>query len=657
MKIYRRGGLAPNAISQPFDKNSSGFVRSEAVCILFLQKHHKANRVYAEILHSRTINDGYKREGPPFPSLVMQKELYSKVYSEANIDPNDVDFLEAHATSTHIGDKYEVTSIDEFFCKNRDRPLKVGSVKGNTGHTEGASGAVSLVKAILMFENGKTIPNINITELRDDCPGIVEKRMKVVQEVEDFDGKIIGVNNFGVVGANAHTILARNEKVKVDGGFPTDDLPRLLLWSGRTLDAVNTIFNEVLSKPIDDEFLALLQNSQIIPMSITRPIVFVYAGMGSQWLEMGKDLLKIPLIAESIEKCHQVLLNHNLDLKHILTSNDPNTFSNCLNISVGITSIQIALTNLLFKIGIKPNNFIGHSIGELACAYADGTLTLEQTILLALSRGQAIIEGMEKPGAMAAVAMTYDELQKILPNDIEIACHNAEESCTISGPIESVENFVKEIKSKQILAKIVDTCNVAYHSSLIAKSGPILTQKLRKIITEPKKRSSKWIPTGIVNEKDDYSSIEYHVNNVIGPVRFAEGVSKLPKDSLMIEIAPHGLLQPLLKQLNPGGVCFSLTQRGVEDGVINLLQSIGRIYQTGGVEIDIRQMYPKINYPVSRGTPMISPLIRWLHDESIAVPMYDPLLRCDKRNIVINLGEKKYSFMKGHEIDGKFIEE
>lgn len=122
--------LAHNGISQPFDKGSSGFVRSEACCVLFLQKLDKARRVYATVLNSKSNNDGFKIEGPTVPSVKLQKQLFQQTYGELNLHPNDVDFIEAHATSTGIGDRGEITSIDEFFCSARKDPLIVGSVKG-----------------------------------------------------------------------------------------------------------------------------------------------------------------------------------------------------------------------------------------------------------------------------------------------------------------------------------------------------------------------------------------------------------------------------------------------------------------------------------------------------------------------------------------------
>lgn len=328
-----------------------------------------------------------------FPSANIQKKLYESIYEDdaINVEVNMVEYIESHATSTQVGDKQELKSIDEFFCKNRTVPLKIGSVKSNIGHAEGAAGLTSLVKSLLMFQNETTYPNLNLSQLRDDCPAFEAKRIEVVQEVQDFNGKYIGVKSFGVLGANAHTLIKRNEKTKINNGFPGDDLPRLLTWSGRTKEAVDTIFDEISKSgmPMDDEFLALLQSSQSESMpacltrgfaifttkvedpsnittievdrrirdfeGIKRPIVFVYSGVGSQWLGMGRDLMKIPFIAERIDQCHEVLMPKDIDLRKILTCTDDDqltTFSSCLNIFVGIVAVQIALTDLLHSIGI-----------------------------------------------------------------------------------------------------------------------------------------------------------------------------------------------------------------------------------------------------------------------------------------------------------------
>lgn len=134
-----------------------------------------------------------------------------------------------------------------------------------------------------------------------------------------------------------------------------------------------------------------------------RPIWFIYSGMGSQWCKMGKDLMQLPIFAESIQKSHKVLESKGVNLMEIITSEDPKTFDNILHSFVGIASIQIALTDVLYTLEVVPDGIIGHSVGELGCAYADGALTAEEMILCAYSRGRASLEANLIKGMMAAV--------------------------------------------------------------------------------------------------------------------------------------------------------------------------------------------------------------------------------------------------------------
>ena len=108
--------------------------------------------------------------------------------------------------------------------------------------------------------------------------------------------------------------------------------------------------------------------------------------------------------------------------------------------------IQIGLVDLLTSVGIEPDNIIGHSVGELGCAYADGCFTAEQMILAAYSRGVASIETPMIQGSMAAIGLGYEEIKDSCPPDIEVACHNSSDSTTISGPAESVKQFVAELQ-------------------------------------------------------------------------------------------------------------------------------------------------------------------------------------------------------------------
>lgn len=579
-------------ISQPFDHKAAGFVRADSVCAVFLQKKEFAKRAYATLVYTKTNSDGFKIEGLSFPSTDMQAKLFKEFYEDCKINPNCLAYIEAHATGTAVGDPQECKSIDRIFCVGRDKPLPIGSVKSNMGHSEPCSGLCSIAKVIIALENGKIPPNLNFENTKIEA--ILEGRLQVVTETQDLNGLFIGVNSFGIGGSNGHALLKGNEKKKINNGIPLDNLPRLVLWSGRTETAVMTVLDDIIKRPLDAEFIGLLHNSQLESSSYNihrgygifdknlgnnancldrdvrhstgkRPIVWIFNGMGSQWTEMGTSLMNIPIFEHSIQKCHNILAKKGLNLKDILT-NSETSFGNIINCFVGICAIQIGIVNVLHALGIKPDFIIGHSVGELGCAYADYTLTLEQTILAVYARGLAFTEVKLVKGSMAAIGLGFNEIIDKLPSGIEVACHNGPSSCTISGPEEKVKIFVNEMKTNGTFAKEVACSSIPMHSSYISEVGPTVLSKLKEIITNPIQRSSKWLSTSVTNDDEnthrtEYASAEYFMNNLLKPVLFDEVTAKLPKDSLTIEIGPHALLQAIVKKSMLEAVHIGLTQR------------------------------------------------------------------------------------------------
>lgn len=125
--------------------------------------------------------------------------------------------------------------------------------------------------------------------------------------------------------------------------------------------------------------------------------------MGSQWPGMAKSLYRLEVFRNTLDKCAAALKPHGIDLIDVVTNGTAKTFENVLNSFVSIAAVQVALVDTLHFFGIKPDGIVGHSVGELGCAYADGTLTAEQTVLAAYWRGRSIIDSNLKPGRMAAV--------------------------------------------------------------------------------------------------------------------------------------------------------------------------------------------------------------------------------------------------------------
>jgi len=183
--------------------------------------------------------------------------------------------------------------------------------------------------------------------------------------------------------------------------------------------------------------------------------------------------------------------------------------------------------------GVKPDGIVGHSTGEMGCAYADGCLTAEQTMKLAYHRGATILAGGLDWGAMAAIGLSWEEVKARLPEGLTAACHNAAESVTVSGEKSLVDAFVEKLAAEGIFARSVNSAGVPFHSPAMQTIKPALAKAFGSVITDGgKPRSPRWVSSSIAeaewdDELAETSSAEYHVNNTMSPVLFHEALSKV----------------------------------------------------------------------------------------------------------------------------------
>lgn len=682
LQFKRLNMLSPDGACKAFDESGNGYVRSDGCVVTFLQKSNDSRRIYATILNVRTNTDGAKDQGITFPNGQMQNRLIRETYEEIGLDPREVVYVEAHGTGTKVGDPQEVNSICDFFCKDRKTPLLIGSVKSNMGHSEPASGVCSVAKILIAMEAGIIPGNLHFKNPNPDLYGIMDGRMKVVDKNMEWNGGIVGLNSFGFGGANAHVILKSNPKPKSIGSI--GEIPRLVACSGRTEEAVEILLNEIESNRNDEEFLGIMNeiHAKNIPLHLyraytvmgadgsnqrevsefrdeKRPIYYIYSGMGSQWASMAKEMMKVDVFRQAINKCADVLKPEGVDLIDILTKSDESKFDNILNSFVSIAAVQVALTDVLTSLGISPDGMVGHSVGELGCAYADGCFTAEQTVLAAYWRGRSILDTDLIAGQMAAVGLSWEECQNRLPKDVIAACHNSVDSVTISGPAASIDKVVKDLSAEGIFAKAVKSSGIAFHSKYIAEAAPKLRKSLDKIIPTPKARSERWISSSIPESAWStplamHSSSAYHVNNLLSPVLFHSAIQNLPSNAICIEIAPHGLLQAILKR-SLGADCtnISLMKRQHEDNVKFLLSNIGKLY-AAGAQPQLSKLYRPITYPVGRSTPMLNSKIGWDHSQKWI--LLDVSKESSGETLVeVNLTKESDAYLSGHTIDGRVL--
>ncbi|KAJ8967373.1 hypothetical protein NQ314_002933 [Rhamnusium bicolor] len=629
---------------------------------MYIQKASEARRSYASVLNVATTFDG-NREGNLLNMDVSNMvEFLEEFYEKIPVKPEEVDFVETYGCALKETDRKELEALEQDIAKHQLH--------------------CSLSQKVIIAMETDTIPaNLQFENPNPEIAALHNGNMEVVTTNRKWNPRYAAVNALGVDSYYGHALFKANPKSKV----PTEvKLPTLVIASTRTQEGIDKILETIKSKPKDPEYYQLIQDvfakpilghlyrgyavlgsgepkqETVYHMGNKRQIWFVYSGMGSQWCGMVSDLMKLEVFAKSINESHKILAEKGVDLINIITTNDKTIFDNILNSFVGIAAIQIALTDVLKAVGIVPDGIIGHSVGELGCAYGDGCMTAKQMILSAYSRGRASLEATLIKGMMAAIGLGYHQIKDRIPPTIEVACHNGPDSCTISGPTEDMEKFVKQLQDEGIFARLVNVANIAYHSRYIKPAAPLLLKYLNDVLPEPVARSPKWISTSNVEGNwsthlAKHSSAEYHTNNLLSSVLFEEGTKHIPKDSILIEIAPHGLLQAILKRSIKTGTNIPLTQRGSKSGLAFLLQSLGKLY-LAGLDLTLSNLYPKFEYPVSRGTAHLGDLVHWNHSEVWRSGLEDKLHPLfGVRDITVTLNSDEFRDCVNHQLNDNIV--
>ncbi|KAI3379107.1 hypothetical protein SNEBB_007999 [Seison nebaliae] len=698
--------LSEYGACRAYDESGVGYVRSETISAMLLQKKRDSIRYYATIIHSKSNADGAKENGITFPSGSMQQKLLKEVYEESEIPPENIEYVETHGTGTKAGDPQELGAIANIFCnEKRNGGLLIGSTKSNMGHPEPASGVAALSKVLIAIQRKELPANLHYQNPNKDIPSLLNGKLVPIVENKKWEGGLCALNSFGFGGANAHVLMKgnyNNEEI-----WNSNELGiRLIGFASRTSDNCKEALTRIIKNVKDEKFkkyqrqleylicetcqqslslqpfrsFALMKNDDVVYRSVSkaknlkRPIWFVFSGMGTQYSGMGKSMLKIKVFADTISRCATALNIVDIDLYELINNSNEKTFDDIIHSFVTIAAIQVALTDTLCALGIRPDGIIGHSVGELGCAYSDNCFTPEETVLCAYWRGRCIKDANLPEGGMAAVGMTWEECKIQCPNGVVPACHNAAQTVTISGPKKMISEYVEELKKKNVFAKEVLSSGIAFHSYYMTDIAPKLREATENIVKSPyKKRSEKWISTSINSDKwkselASSASPAYMANNLCSPVLFQEGLKFIPENALVIEIAPHSLLQAVLKRsLDKSVVCFGLMRRDKEDNELYFYEQIGNIYSQGiNINFNVLQK-TQVQLPLDARTPNIASLVGWEHMREWKVPHYTDFLTgisndednsFNKKlsfNYNINLEEDKWKFVSGHRIDGRIL--
>lgn len=593
MNTAKLGILSPTSTCHTFDESADGYGRAEGAGALYLKRLSDAIRdgdPVRSIIRSSAVNTNGKVPGMGIthPSVTGQERVVRQAYERARLDPNRTAYVECHGTGTPVGDPIEVQAISRAMNETRslDKPLILGAIKPNIGHSEAASGIFAIMKAALMTETG-VIPGV--CGLKTINPAIHENEWNVkiyadsVSWPKGFASNRAGVSSFGYGGTNGHVVVE-----DVHALYPfyihgmTKNLapynhstsrPLLVCFSAhdkatltRNIDAHARVaskfyltdlahtLNTKRSRFSSRAFTVATEDKAMEAFDLpsfkfgtaggkkSEP-GFIFTGQGAQWARMGAEaILEFPIFREAIQHLDLVIQacphppSWSLE-KELLASPDQTRLYEAELAQPALTAIQIALVDLFASWGVFPSVTIGHSSGEMGAAYAAGLLSAPEAMLAAYYRGYALAHHAPSGGTMLAIGLGPAEVVGKIPGlgeDPEVACENSPSSVTLSGTVGAIRQTKALLDAEGIFARELRT-GQAYHSShmkgvatpfrgYLEQAYEVLSQEALDW-HQPRARMISSVTATEIEEMD--INPRYWATNLTSRVRFSEAVAVL----------------------------------------------------------------------------------------------------------------------------------
>jgi len=648
-----------------FDVSSDGYVRSEGGGIFFLKDYDQAladgNQILAIVAKSAVNTDG-KKPGLTVPSSQSQADLLRHAYTQAGINPSSIDYIEAHGTGTAVGDPIEAGALGEALGKRRSKknPLLIGSVKSNMGHLEAAAGVAGMVKALYCIQHRSVPATIH---LKTPNPKIHfdDWNLKVVTEntpLKKSGRLIIGINSFGFGGANAHVIIeSPARQVENTPAKPNTELVPLIL-SGKSRAALkvaaqqysiflghqkkNDLYDIAYSAAFHrdwHEHRAVIFGSS--PKSLAKALgqfadglspelqvesgtslqapsrpAFIYAGNGSQWQGMGQCLMdKDPTFRVAVQEVDELFKQYaNFSIADELAGkNGAGRFELTEIAQPALFAMQVGITRMLRQRGIVPAVVAGHSVGEIAAAWASGALSLSQAVKVLYYRSK--LQGTTKGKAqMTAVGLGDEAVLQLLDSlgltsSLTLAGVNSPRAVTIAGETSQLALLEATLAKRKVFYKRLDL-DYAFHSPAMDPIADKIQEELSDLQRENASISFYSTVTGGLLAGTDLDGT-YWWRNIRQPVQFERAIKAIQSSgiNIFVEVGPHAVLQSYindcLKDEGKEGRVISTLVRG--DGHPDRVWSAVSQIMIAGVPSEWETFFPKRgkfvqlpNYPWQR---------------------------------------------------------
>ncbi|CUS12398.1 unnamed protein product, partial [Tuber aestivum] len=660
------GATTPEGRCRSFDAEAKGYGRGEGAAVVIMKRVEDAIRDGDQILSvvkGTAVGQDGRTNGIMQPNPQAQAEVYKKALGVAGFDASTIDFVEAHATSTRVGDPKEVSAITSVYGspagRTAENPCYIGSVKPNVGHLEAGAGVAGVIKATLALHYRQLPPQANLQTLN---PAIdwANSGLEVVRDTRPWPrpGQKLraGVCSYGYGGSISHIVLEeappretlkeeenngpvvltlsgpgekwyKGQAAKLAEWLKTDGAKIPLSAIATTLSTRRAHHHvrasivaenhegaiaslEKLSQGIDDPTII---KARTVSGNTKNDVVWAFSGHGAQYPSMGTELLKtepeFAKVIDTLESTYQEILGFS-PRQALETGN----FETTDKIQALTFAMHVGLAAVLRSRGIKPAAIIGHSVGEIAAAVTAGALTLLEGARVASIRaslyGRPDIAGK---GAMILVDIPFEDVEKDCASrkDINASIHASPTSTVVSGTPAAIKEYSDYLAAQQQQVRTVKS-DVAFHSPLLTPLSPALAELLGDTIS-PKQADIKLYSTSDLDARTDkLRNSDYWINNMLGPVWLTSAVKAAAEDGfkVFLEVSSHPLIShsinETLMEIGEDESAVIPTIRRNHPAWEGINTALGRLHANGAV-VDFKKFVGKSWVPSL-------PLTVWQHE-------------------------------------------